>query len=163
MSIDIPMEHSLTDWPSRVPAPSHRHAAPSGPWPWQDLDDSIPEAEPADGSSTQSHRESGAPHWSNYPECLFPNWKADQVERSKMKTSLPASGKTLVYHVDVAADGEFSDQGSHLVQDEEEFEDAMAETVSRRRFLLLLIHFKSRNLWNTSVFVHSLSITCRGT
>lgn len=25
----------------RAPAPSHRHAAPSGPWPWVDLDDSI--------------------------------------------------------------------------------------------------------------------------
>ncbi|KAF8516402.1 hypothetical protein JB92DRAFT_2267729 [Gautieria morchelliformis] len=131
MSMDnIAMERRLTDWPPRVPAPSHRHAAPSGPWPWQDLDDSIPAAaESTDGSSIQSHRESGAPpHWGNYPECLFPNWKPDQVEKSKMKTSPPVSGKSVIYHVDVGADGDFFDQGSHLVQDEKQFEDAMAET-----------------------------------
>jgi len=27
------------DDPRRVPHPSHRHAAPSAPWPWVDLED----------------------------------------------------------------------------------------------------------------------------
>jgi len=27
------------DDPDRVPHPSHRHAAPSAPWPWIDLED----------------------------------------------------------------------------------------------------------------------------
>lgn len=32
---------SLKEDSSRVPHPSHRHAAPSAPWPWIDLDDGV--------------------------------------------------------------------------------------------------------------------------
>lgn len=121
------------DWALRVPAPSHRHAAPSGPWPWQDLDDSIPASESTGGCAIQSHKEPGSPHWTDYPECLFPNWKADQVAKSKMKTILAGSEESVVYHVDVGSDGRFSDQGSHEVQDERQFEQVMAETVSKKK------------------------------
>ncbi|KAF8584986.1 hypothetical protein K439DRAFT_1616330 [Ramaria rubella] len=120
--------------PPRVPAPSHRHAAPSGPWPWQDLDDNIPESKPSSESIHTTISEGhNKYHWVDYPECLFPNWKADQVERSKMKIITAGSERSVIYHVDVADDGHFSDQGQRPVQGEKEFEDVMRETSPRER------------------------------
>ena len=128
------------DWPLRVPAPSHRHAAPSGPWPWQDLDDIIRATNSTEDSDPQPNDGSGSPQWTDYPECLFPNWKADQVQRSQMKTILDKSKESVIYHVDVAADGQFSNQGDHLVQNERDFEKAMADTVSRTE-TMMFCHF----------------------
>ena len=41
MAQDIPLDeiHPSKGELDRVPHPSHRHAAPSAPWPWVDLDD----------------------------------------------------------------------------------------------------------------------------
>ncbi|KAF8463036.1 hypothetical protein JB92DRAFT_3136636 [Gautieria morchelliformis] len=130
--MDFPLQHRMPlvgrDWPRRVPAPSHRHAAPSGPWPWQDLDDTIPKSHATETSSRHSQETSASPCWTDYPECLFPNWKPDQVKRSKMKTLLSESSESIIYHVDVGSDGHFSGHGRHLVRDESQFEAVMAET-----------------------------------
>ena len=129
--------------PPRVPAPPHRHAAPSGPWPWQDLDDIIPTSASTETSSSKTRRDSG-PEWINYPECLFPNWKEDQVARSKMKTILARSKESVIYHVDVAADGQFSNQGFRSVRNESQFEEVMADTVSQTNALAVLhVHLKT--------------------
>lgn len=151
--MDSPLEHigprlvdRDRDWPSRVPAPSHRHAAPSGPWPWQDLDDPIPPTRKStDGSSRETLASPVSVRWDEYPECLFPNWKADQVERSKMKTELQGSKESTIYHIDVDEKGRFSDRGSHLVQSEnkEQFDKVMAEIVSVTIICLLHIHLES--------------------
>ena len=135
--MDIPMEQRMLvvdrDWPRRVPPPSHRHAAPSGPWPWQDLDDIVPTSKSSKDSPRQAHYGSDSSEWADYPECQFPNWKADQVARSQMKTILARSEESVIYHVDVATDGDFSDLGNYLVRDEKQFKDAMREIVSKPR------------------------------
>lgn len=123
----------------RIAAPPHRHAAPSGPWPWQDLDDIIPTSTSTDTSSSHT-RQSSTPRWLDYPESLFPNWKTDQVDRSKMKEVLAESKETLIYHVDVATDGQFSNQGCHTVNDEEQFNQAMAHTVSKAENWLVALY-----------------------
>jgi hypothetical protein len=157
LTMDFPVEPRLpvskTDWPLRVPAPSHRHAAPSGPWPWQDLDDPIPPVvEPTDNSTSESHTASDSSDWSDYPESLFPNWKKDQVERSKMKTTLEGSKESMIYHIDVNDKGHFVDKGSHPVQNKEQFDHAMAESVSMASICVLHANLENRAIRDPPVF-----------
>ena len=93
--------------PSR-PVPSHRHAAPSGPWPWRDLDsdlDVISEPEP----KPSCHHTTGECHgcWARYPQSLFPNWTPGQVKRSGIAdicVRTRSEGPCLIHHADVHDD-----------------------------------------------------------
>jgi hypothetical protein len=92
--------HYLTK--ERPPAnrrpPCHRHAIPSGPWPWIDIDAPIPE-----------HQKSEVKGWPGYPQALYQNWLPDQVDRAQIKpaTEAPWIDPCTIYPMDVKANGEF--------------------------------------------------------
>ncbi|KAG2140510.1 uncharacterized protein EDB93DRAFT_1330099 [Suillus bovinus] len=92
--------------PPKTPAPIYRHAAPSGPWPWMDLEsDAILEPEPVSPAG-QSARQL---KWRGYPQNLFGNWIADRVARCKMveNCSKDPREKCRIYYVDVLETGLF--------------------------------------------------------
>ncbi|XP_006455268.1 hypothetical protein AGABI2DRAFT_180409 [Agaricus bisporus var. bisporus H97] len=74
------------NWNSTNPiaSPPFRHAAPSAPWPWVDIDD-------------------------GYPGSRFPNWTNSQVKKSKIDEAITReSKKTCVCHrVDIDNQGHF--------------------------------------------------------
>lgn len=108
----------------RVPVPSHRHAMPSGPWPWMDLD-----SEETDGANDPPllNRED----WHNYPQSLFPNWTFDQVRRSSMMIKAGQAANCGIYVVDVkAVDGCFEGPTEIAAgQDEKELWDMLQARV----------------------------------
>ncbi|KAF7422453.1 hypothetical protein PC9H_010609 [Pleurotus ostreatus] len=102
------------DQVERAPLPPHRHAAPSGPWPWMDLGSTIrpeqlsseqpPVPEPCDHSSCK-----GA-CWEDYPRSRFPNWESDQTKRAKIDEAVAspeASRGSVLYIVDTDRNGIF--------------------------------------------------------
>ena len=120
--------------PNRVPLPSHRHAAPSAPWPWVDLEDGMWQ----DYCSTQHccllhsgldvdreqlenpappipafcrHDDSCNNCWTGYPQSRFPNWTYGQVLKSKIHraiTSYDKSKPCQLLRVDVDSNGFFT-------------------------------------------------------
>ena len=114
LSQDIPLDDILPSNKEldRVPHPSHRHAAPSAPWPWVDLDDGwfcCPEkytcvlaiiivlirftevdpkqldtAEPPVPEQCDHSPEKCNRCWMGYPQSLFPNWTERQVRKAKI-------------------------------------------------------------------------------
>ncbi|KAL4080150.1 hypothetical protein V8B97DRAFT_701047 [Scleroderma yunnanense] len=91
----------------RTPVPTHRHAAPSGPWPWMDFDAD-------DSTATLSTSEEVESSWRNYPQNKFKNWTPEQVKRSKMLTNCSV-GTCKVFRVDVLDDGRFDDDRTREV------------------------------------------------
>lgn len=92
--------------PPKTPAPIYRHAAPSGPWPWMDLEsDTTLEAEPVSPSRQSPEQWK----WRGYPQCLFGNWVADRVARCKMveNCSRDPREQCRIYYVDVLETGLF--------------------------------------------------------
>ncbi|KAG1880208.1 cora-like Mg2+ transporter protein-domain-containing protein [Suillus subluteus] len=92
--------------PPTIPAPIYRHAAPSGPWPWMDLESDIAletELVPSPIQSVERWK------WRGYPQNLFGNWAADRVARSKMveNCSREPREKCRIYCVDVLESGDF--------------------------------------------------------
>lgn len=113
----IPGDHD------QIPPPSHRHAAPSAPWPWVDIDDEVdpvqlesplpPIPPPCD------HKTCGG-CWAGYPQSLFPNWTPRQVEKSKIQSAITDYRRDIpckIYHVDVGEDGFFKDAGVVLADE----------------------------------------------
>ncbi|KAG2140502.1 uncharacterized protein EDB93DRAFT_1252788 [Suillus bovinus] len=91
--------------PPTIPAPIYRYAAPSGPWPWMDLESDIvleTELVPTKHPAEQWK-------WRGYPENLFGNWVANRVARSKMveNCSREPREKCKIYHVDILESGAF--------------------------------------------------------
>ncbi|KAG1741655.1 cora-like Mg2+ transporter protein-domain-containing protein [Suillus lakei] len=79
-----------------VPDPIYRHAAPSGPWPWMNLERDINSA--TNNSMTRTVVES----WQGYPQNQFRNWTPDQVQRSKMfKKMCSMNQSCTIYWMDV--------------------------------------------------------------
>ncbi|KAG1817367.1 hypothetical protein EV424DRAFT_1540458 [Suillus variegatus] len=92
--------------PPKTPAPIYRHAAPSGPWPWMDLEsDTKLETEPASPARESAEQVK----WRGYPQSLFGNWVADRVSRCKMveNCSKDPREKCRIYYVDVLETGLF--------------------------------------------------------
>ncbi|KAF8902612.1 hypothetical protein CPB84DRAFT_851017 [Gymnopilus junonius] len=98
----------------RIIPPSHRHAAPSAPWPWVDIDDKI------DPTQLESlHRpipdpcshESCERCWQGYPQSLYPNWTPSQVAKSKIEPIIDKHRydglPSVIYQVDVDQHGLF--------------------------------------------------------
>jgi len=110
----MPARHS--EDPPRIPEPSHRHGAPSGPWPFLDLNDPIdPEqlknTDPSPPTQICDHLDAAKCKgcWSGYPQSLFPNWTPAQQRRSQISKIVDRSTDTCVIrYVDVDEKGEFS-------------------------------------------------------
>lgn len=117
---------------SRIRAPSHRHAAPCGPWPWVDLDDEIqPASLQAPGNVPKCPHPTGqcVGCWAGYPQCLFPNWTAAQVLQSKMFSHPAKSDLCVIYRVEVTDDGKCYDPGSLRAQGEDGFWKLLQDSV----------------------------------
>ncbi|KAG1887394.1 cora-like Mg2+ transporter protein-domain-containing protein [Suillus fuscotomentosus] len=79
-----------------VPDPIYRHAAPSGPWPWMNLDVDSDLA----ASDTTVMDEPSLP-WLDYPQNKFRNWTADPVQRSEMFEKCSKNKSSTIYWMDV--------------------------------------------------------------
>ncbi|KAG1736654.1 uncharacterized protein EDB91DRAFT_1141995 [Suillus paluster] len=98
-SKDVPLEDLKdTALPPAVPAPPYRHAAPSGPWPWMDVN-----AVDFKTSPTVDIDQS----WPGYPQNQFGNWTPDQVRRSQMLEKCSKNQSSAIYWMDVLHDGSF--------------------------------------------------------
>ncbi|KAJ7083656.1 hypothetical protein B0H15DRAFT_850296 [Mycena belliarum] len=81
MSFPLEMYRNTREMPPRVPQPSHRHGAPSGPWPFLDLDSEIDSEQLANPPQTLvAHLKN--PDWTKYPQALYPNWTPAQQQKS---------------------------------------------------------------------------------
>ena len=123
----------------RVRLPSHRHAAPCGPWPWINIDDEIPLFQEASRKPHQCPHPVGKCEgcWALYPQSLFPNWTPGQVERSRMKSIFTAATQNcLIHRVEVADDGTFYDPGSLRASGDEEFWKILQES-ARKNFYFM--------------------------
>jgi hypothetical protein len=96
--------------PTSTSSCSHRHAAPSGPWPWMDLATDFSVINQATPPSTPG--EDGLSDWSEYPQNLFPNWKRDQVIRCRILLDPPPTGRSTIYNIDVVKDDAFDTHAS---------------------------------------------------
>ncbi|KAF8218269.1 hypothetical protein K438DRAFT_1556156 [Mycena galopus ATCC 62051] len=68
--------------PPRIPQPSHRHGAPSGPWPFLDLDSEVKQIDLDLLSDPRRKPTAEQQHWSKYPQSLYPNWTPAQQRKS---------------------------------------------------------------------------------
>lgn len=107
------------DDPNRVPLPSHRHAAPSAPWPWIDLQD---EVDPVQLDNTAppipdlcDHGTSCDECWKGYPQSRFPNWTERQVKKARIYDAIHNYSRhqdCIIYNVDVDNKGFFTNAGT---------------------------------------------------
>ncbi|KAF8809596.1 hypothetical protein BYT27DRAFT_7135830 [Phlegmacium glaucopus] len=115
-NLHIIEKEASKDDSNRVPHPSHRHAAPSAPWPWVDLDDDVdskqlesvapPIPELCDHSPGRCNR-----CWTGYPQSRFPNWTERQVIKAKIYDAVhnyPKTKPCTCYRVDVDESGFFT-------------------------------------------------------
>ncbi|KAH0578500.1 hypothetical protein H2248_003642 [Termitomyces sp. 'cryptogamus'] len=123
----------------RLPTPSHRHAAPSAPWPWVDIHDNIDphqlesEEPPVPDSCDHTTCSERGGCWRGYPQSLFPNWTTAQVEKSKISDAIVNYNKDTpckIYHVDVNNSGFFTSPGMAKMEEgkEEESWDRIVHT-----------------------------------
>ncbi|KZP22947.1 hypothetical protein FIBSPDRAFT_469777 [Athelia psychrophila] len=73
-------QHKYSESNIPGPAPHQRHAQPSGPWPWTDVDSPDQEGD----ENTPVPSVNALSPWRGYPQCHFPNWTPAQVRRSKI-------------------------------------------------------------------------------
>ncbi|EKM78431.1 hypothetical protein AGABI1DRAFT_129541 [Agaricus bisporus var. burnettii JB137-S8] len=96
----------------RVPNPSHRHAAPSAPWPWVDLGDEFDrgllDSELPPVPPLCDHTLCGGSCWKNYPESRFPNWTEHQVEKCDIQRIIKKRDPCRLHVVDVDKEGIFT-------------------------------------------------------
>ena len=120
---------------SKLPVPSHRHAAPSAPWPWINIHDGEPylvnlshlvrfASDPHSSGIDQNQLWSRLPPipelcdhrlcdecWKGYPQSRFPNWTPDQVIRCKIRDAVwnyDREASCTIYQADVLSDGFFT-------------------------------------------------------
>ncbi|KAJ7176479.1 hypothetical protein C8R46DRAFT_889831 [Mycena filopes] len=117
------------EMPPRVPQPSHRHGAPSGPWPFLDLDSEVPHSGHRRRSSSIGLRYAcllslaprrGPDSVSQYPQSLYPNWSATQRQKSGITKFVNHVSREscTIYHVDVRADGTFTREEDDVVSED---------------------------------------------
>ncbi|PPQ75033.1 hypothetical protein CVT26_011931 [Gymnopilus dilepis] len=92
----------------RLAPPPHRHAAPSAPWPWVDIDDKIDAAQLSSMHPPipePCNHESCDRCWKGYPRSLYPNWTPTQVLKSKIAHAIDKHRydglPCVIYQVDV--------------------------------------------------------------
>ncbi|KDR77304.1 hypothetical protein GALMADRAFT_246652 [Galerina marginata CBS 339.88] len=111
---------------TRVPHPSHRHASPSAPWPWVDLEDEVDpeqlECPLPPIPPLCDHKDCGG-CWTGYPQSRFPNWTHRQVLKSKIRSAIaeyPKDKPCVCHQVDVDSDGFFTNPGPIVAKHGEE-------------------------------------------
>ncbi|THU97656.1 hypothetical protein K435DRAFT_662456 [Dendrothele bispora CBS 962.96] len=112
--------------PYTRPPPSHRHAAPSAPWPWINLHDEIDAKQLKSGAPPIpplcEHGDECDRCWKGYPQSRFPNWTKSQVERSGIHDAIHNYKKTKscrVHRLDVDNKGRFTDAGMKVVSEDD--------------------------------------------
>ncbi|KAJ7716036.1 hypothetical protein B0H14DRAFT_3901475 [Mycena olivaceomarginata] len=116
------------EMPPRIPHPSHRHGAPSGPWPFLDLDSEIDEDQVADSRQPTPEPQ----HWSKYPQSLFPNWTPAQQKKSGItKVADHVRERCTIHHVYVLDTGIFTRGEDYVVtqENQEEYWEILKEGV----------------------------------
>lgn len=88
LSESLDIVYGEVEGTARIPIPSHRHAAPSMPWPWIDVSDDV---DPMQLKSELplvpplcDHVNCGKMCWRNYPQSRFPSWTRSQMKKSKI-------------------------------------------------------------------------------
>jgi hypothetical protein len=111
LTLRLPDGRRLSRAHSTIPLgkrhPSHRHAAPSGPWPWLDVDLESYE----DTNESPESREALLV----YPQSHFPNWTPLQVRKSGIKEATGKECTCDIYAVDVLSSGKFEPPVKHTV------------------------------------------------
>ncbi|KAJ7474476.1 hypothetical protein B0H11DRAFT_1810863 [Mycena galericulata] len=104
--------------PPLIPQPSHRHGAPSGPWPFLDLDSEIDPVQLAHPQSPAVTPLQEA-DWSKYPQSLYPNWTPAQQEKSGIAQIIQHGRESsTIHHVNVLKTGVFTSDEDDVVTDE---------------------------------------------
>jgi hypothetical protein len=103
--------------PPPIPRASHRHAAPSGPWPWADIDEDNPFDARFSGDSIKS---SDPNAWIGYPTSLFRNWSPSRLVRSGIARLVKERDGSeyppcTIYYVDVNTEGRFAKPSEYEV------------------------------------------------
>jgi len=120
--VKLAQHHHLAMLPN-APAPSHRHGAPSGPWPFLDIDDAVDKERIANPESHLLLAAKACPHlklpatdfcWCKYPQSLFPNWAQAQQRKSRVQEVVETTTPTTIHYLDIKADG-FVDAGDKEV------------------------------------------------
>ncbi|KAF7304262.1 hypothetical protein HMN09_00827500 [Mycena chlorophos] len=118
--------------PPRIPQPSHRHGAPSGPWPFLDLDATVdlaqlerPQPRSAelmrDWTKARTFlRPLGCTNCFQYPQNLFPNWTLTQQTKSGISRIVNRASREpcTVYTVDISRDAHFKAGEDYTVAEE---------------------------------------------
>ncbi|KAJ3725020.1 hypothetical protein DFJ43DRAFT_960622, partial [Lentinula guzmanii] len=124
--------------PPRRKPPKHRHATPSGPWPFLDLDDDVdpaqltsPPPQPKFYEDEETENGHGSvldsrPYWSHYPQSQFANWTQWQQNKSGIarlvNRRLPMLENCRIFKLDIQSDGIFrannirSEGGDYVVR-----------------------------------------------
>ncbi|KAF8178471.1 hypothetical protein BJ912DRAFT_908008 [Pholiota molesta] len=112
---------------SKVPTPSHRHAAPSTPWPFVDIDDEVdpnriqdPDSHLVLSAAACDHKQTPEQEvcWCKYPQSLYPNWTPRQQKKAKLTKVLEKRMERCTIHcLDIHKDGSFVDAGKREVAD----------------------------------------------
>ncbi|KAJ7916226.1 hypothetical protein B0H13DRAFT_2450845 [Mycena leptocephala] len=118
--------------PPRIPQPSHRHGAPSGPWPFLDLDSEIDPDQLANPQHLQLHPTTQQQHWSKYPQSLFPNWTPAQQEERNNEIVARTRERCTIHPVHVWKDGKFTREEDFVVtpDNQEEYWKTLHQEVS---------------------------------
>lgn len=112
--------------PPRIPQAAHRHATPSGPWPF--VDATVQQYEQVSREEQAKldalHEEAlacASDPWRQYPQSLYPNWTYTQQKASGLLRLIvpqePSRGRCTIHHVEVANDGSFSESDAWTVDD----------------------------------------------
>lgn len=104
----------------------HRHAAPSAPWPWINIHDTVDPVQLASELPPVpplcDHASCGG-CWKGYPQSRFPNWTEAQVSRSKIANAIANYGRSadpcVIYRADVLANGIFKNVPSVVATDKD--------------------------------------------
>ncbi|GAW06619.1 hypothetical protein LENED_008556 [Lentinula edodes] len=124
--------------PPRRKPPKHRHATPSGPWPFLDIDDEVDSTQlssppPQPKFDDEEERENSygpvfdsRPYWSHYPQSQFANWTQWQQNKSGIarvvNRRLPLPEDCRIFKLDIWSDGIFradnvrSEEGDYVVK-----------------------------------------------
>ncbi|KAF7317123.1 hypothetical protein HMN09_00447000 [Mycena chlorophos] len=108
---------TVRELPPRIPQPSHRHGAPSGPWPFLDLDADV---DLAQLERPQPRSAEWMRDWTKYPQNLFPNWTLTQQTKSGIShiVNHPSREPCTLYTVDITRDAHFTAGDNYAVAEE---------------------------------------------
>ncbi|KAJ7654793.1 hypothetical protein B0H17DRAFT_1338209 [Mycena rosella] len=118
MSVSLGLHRNRREWPQHIPQPHHRHGAPSGPWPFLDLDSEINPEQLANPQRTLKQN----PDWSEYPQSLYPNWTPPQQQKSGIRRVVDSREPCTIHHVNVSDDGIFAPDPDEVVNEDNKAE-----------------------------------------